>query len=178
MSPDEFTRIVSETKGIVLKAIADHLPADQYDAIDDIAQETWLKAYSALARNTFAGRSRLSTWLYTIARNETLRHLKKAQREEWKKSRIKLAQEPTILPDDTAAMIVEENSFLDRLNRGLKLLNKRQQSIVQLKLSGMTDAETARELQISPGTVKSAFARSKEKLARFFCSHHTEHIKR
>lgn len=45
------------------------------DTAEDLTQETYLKAFSAIA--TFDGRSSASTWLYRIAVNEALQWLRK-----------------------------------------------------------------------------------------------------
>ena len=46
------------------------------DAAADLAQEVFLKAHRHLA--TFRGQARFSTWLYTIARNESLNRVTRA----------------------------------------------------------------------------------------------------
>ncbi|MBN2206512.1 MAG: sigma-70 family RNA polymerase sigma factor [Candidatus Aminicenantes bacterium] len=47
---------------------------------DDLAQETFMAAYRAIGR--FRGGSSFSTWLYRIAVNLTMNHLKKRKREK------------------------------------------------------------------------------------------------
>ena len=48
-----------------------------HDDADDVLQNVFLKAWSHL--DDFHGESRLSTWLYRIAINESLDHLRKQQ---------------------------------------------------------------------------------------------------
>ena len=87
MTEQEFIKIVDETQGLVLSAIEKNLPERFYHAIDDIAQETYFRAYKSLKKNKFKGKSTVQTWVYTIARNETLRMYKKLDREEKKFNR-------------------------------------------------------------------------------------------
>ena len=47
-------------------------------------QETYLRAYKALVNGKFREEAKLSTWLYTIARNEVYRMNEKLLREERK----------------------------------------------------------------------------------------------
>ena len=73
MNEKTFAEIIEETKGVVLTAIGKFLHHDLVYAIDDVAQETYLRAYKGLASGKFKGDSKISTWLYTIARNESFR---------------------------------------------------------------------------------------------------------
>jgi RNA polymerase sigma factor (sigma-70 family) len=49
-----------------------------HEDADDVLQETFVKAWTGLA--TFKGESSLFTWLYRIATNESLSHLRKKKR--------------------------------------------------------------------------------------------------
>ena len=78
----EFTALIAETKHIVLAAVRDNLYTRYSFAIDDIVQETYLRAYRGLTKNQFRAEAKFSTWLYTIARNETYRMNQKLRRQE------------------------------------------------------------------------------------------------
>lgn len=58
-------------------AAALHITGNHGDA-DDVAQETFVRAYRGLA--TYDGRAALSTWLYRIAINTALNHLRSQKR--------------------------------------------------------------------------------------------------
>jgi RNA polymerase sigma-70 factor, ECF subfamily len=73
----EFAHLV-ERYSTQVYALALRMLGDPQDA-EDVLQETFLKAFRAI-RN-FEGRSRLSTWLYRIAINESLMRLRKARKE-------------------------------------------------------------------------------------------------
>ena len=88
MTEKEFAEIVKRTKKTVLSAIEKNLSARFYHAIDDVAQETYLRAYNGLAKNSFRGDSSIETWLYRIARNESLRMNQKLVREEEKAKKV------------------------------------------------------------------------------------------
>lgn len=51
-----------------------------HDDADDVVQETFIKVYKNL--DTFREASQLFTWIYRIATNEALNHLKKMQRKQ------------------------------------------------------------------------------------------------
>ena len=69
----EFARMVETYSGTIYRLALKMLNNSQ-DA-EDILQETFIKAFRSL--KGFDGRSSLSTWLYRIATNEALMHLRK-----------------------------------------------------------------------------------------------------
>ena len=60
--------------GVIFGLVRNHADAD------DLAQETFLSAYRAIGR--FRGGSSFYTWIYRIAVNLTMNHLKKMKREK------------------------------------------------------------------------------------------------
>jgi RNA polymerase sigma-70 factor (ECF subfamily) len=69
----EFSRLV-ETYYANIFRLAVRMLGNQQDA-EDVLQETFLKAYRHLSG--FNGRSKLSTWLFSIATNEALMVLRR-----------------------------------------------------------------------------------------------------
>ncbi len=47
---------------------------------DDIAQEVFIEVYTSI--NSFKGKSKLSTWIYRIAVNKSLEHIRKTKRKK------------------------------------------------------------------------------------------------
>jgi RNA polymerase sigma-70 factor (ECF subfamily) len=50
MTNSDFTEIVNSTKSIVLSAIEKNLAERFFHSIDDVVQETYLRAYKALVK--------------------------------------------------------------------------------------------------------------------------------
>jgi RNA polymerase sigma-70 factor (ECF subfamily) len=71
-----FGRLVRLHQRRVYGAIL-HILGNHHDA-DDVAQETFVRAYRGLG--TYDGRAELSTWLYRIAINTALNHLRSQKR--------------------------------------------------------------------------------------------------
>ena len=84
----DFAEIVERTKGVVLSAISKTLDAEFSSHIDDVVQETYLRAYKSLQKEQFKNNSSIETWLYTIARNESLRMNEKLVRERQKSENL------------------------------------------------------------------------------------------
>jgi RNA polymerase sigma-70 factor, ECF subfamily len=68
-----FERIVEQSKDRLFSYLV-QLVGNAQDA-EDIAQETFIKAYRHL--HSFDGRSRFTTWLYAIAKNTAFTHLRR-----------------------------------------------------------------------------------------------------
>ncbi len=70
---EAFARLVDETSGKIYHTALQIL-GDAQDA-EDVLQETYLKAFRSFPQ--FEGRSSLMTWLYRIAVNEALMHIRR-----------------------------------------------------------------------------------------------------
>ncbi len=160
MTNSDFTEIVNSTKSIVLSAIEKNLAERFFHSIDDVVQETYLRAYKALVSGKFREESKLSTWLYTIARNESYRMNEKLMREEKKieKATMKLKQQNLI------ELSQEEKPNL--LIQYLKQIPEKYKTILQYYSDGFSEKEIAEKLSIKQGTVKSRTFRGKEILRK------------
>ncbi|MGB8370131.1 MAG: RNA polymerase sigma factor [Limisphaerales bacterium] len=125
---------------------------------DDLAQETFLKAWQKLY--TYRGSARFSTWLFGIAVNEfrmTCRRRKELALEE-------VDEAPMALEEPAAAR--DRHLRLD-LTEALKLLNSNERAAVVLCCqNGLSHEEAAQVLDCPLGTVKTNILRGKEKLRR------------
>lgn len=154
MNEREFAEIVKRTKKTVLSAIVKNMAPRFYHAIDDVAQETYIRAYNGLIKNSFKGDSSLETWLYKIARNESLRMNQKLLREEEKARKASernsaAVQEPD--PGDTAYLLEH-----------ITLLPEKYRSVLTLASRGFNISDISQKLGIRPGTVKSRTSRGKK----------------
>lgn len=127
---------------------------------DDLAQETYLRAMSGLAR--FAGRSCARTWLMSIARRVVIdRHRAAAVRPrtadtaDWQTAAERA--QPRHLPG-----FEESVAVLDALGR---LEPARRQAFVLTQLLGASYEEAAAAAGCPIGTVRSRVARARRELA-------------
>ena len=123
---------------------------------DDLAQETFLKAWRKL--NTFRGDAKFSTWLFGIAINEfrsMARQKKELALEDVEEQPL---EEPAAARDGHLRMDLTE---------ALKLLNSNERAAVILCCqNGLSHEEAAQVLDCPLGTVKTNVLRGKEKLRR------------
>ena len=161
MTEREFAEIIDSTKGAVLSAIQNHLADRFYHAIDDVAQETYIRAYRSLVKKKFREESLISTWLYSIAKNESLRMNKKLSREEMK------FQKSVERMKTAAAHEVEENRYdIELLREAIGKLPEKYRSVLELVSRGLTEKQIAEKLEIKIGTVKSRSSRGREMLEK------------
>ncbi len=119
---------------------------------DDLAQETFLKAYRNL--HQYSGQARFSTWLYKIAYNEFRAWARSAREHE---NIDDITHEPSEAPQQAA------NDFQHDLHRALRFLSLEERSaVVCCAMHGMTHQEAAEVLGWPLGTVKTHLLRGKE----------------
>lgn len=152
---DRFVRATYED----VRRFVTYLSSDAPGA-DDLAQETYLRAMSGLAR--FAGRSCARTWLMSIARRVVIdRHRAAAVRPrtadtaDWQTAAERA--QPRHLPG-----FEEYGAVLDALRR---LDPARRQAFVLTQLLGASYAEAAATACCPVGTVRSRVARARRELA-------------
>jgi RNA polymerase sigma-70 factor (ECF subfamily) len=123
---------------------------------DDLAQETFLKAWQKL--QTYRGSAKFSTWLFGIAINEfrsAARQRKELALEDVQEQPL---EEPAATPDSHLRLDLTE---------ALKLLNSNERAAVVLCCqNSLSHEEAAQVLDCPLGTVKTNILRGKEKLRR------------
>jgi RNA polymerase sigma-70 factor (ECF subfamily) len=149
---------------VILRATADA------GAVEDLAQETFLRVFRALP--WFDGRSRLSTWIYTIAHRVAIDHLRKAGR--WREESLDAPEEAPGGPvlDRLSAPRADvpdaalERTEADRLVReGLaRLPDKYRTALEYTAIDGLGYPEVAEMLGVPLGTVKTLVFRGKRML--------------
>ena len=103
-------------------------------------------------------RGSVSAFLYGVARNHVLRHLKL--------SRLYVAEQPDVAVDGDLAADVERNHRVDRVRRAVLALPERYREVVVLcDLHEMSYAEAAEVAGCAVGTIRSRLNRARGLLA-------------
>jgi RNA polymerase sigma-70 factor (ECF subfamily) len=177
----EFARLVDAYSGPIYR-LALKMLNDPQDA-EDVLQETFIKAYRAL--QTFEGRSSLSTWLYRIAVNEALMHLRQrkpgqvsidAEREtdEGEGEPIQIV-DWRALPEEEL-LSAETRQVMDH---AIQRLPATLRSVFLLRdIEGLSVRETAEALEVSEAVVKTRLLRARlnlrDQLSVYFNERMTE----
>ena len=140
---------------------------------DDLLQDVFAKAYRSLKR--FLGKSSFYTWIYSIAVNMTLNHLKKRGRH----MKVSLddvdtgiANDPDFIAITTAKSNVGRevniHELQKRLNAAMMKLSEDHRTVVTLyDIQGLQHAEISKILGVSEGTVRSRLFYAHRQLQAF-----------
>jgi len=147
------------------------------DDADDVAQEAFVRAHRALGR--FRGDSKFSSWLYRIAVNRALTHLKKRKRRG---ATVDLASGPHIeaavesveTGKDPASFVLDEE-FRRQVREAVGELPPRYRAVVTLfYLEERSYKEVAEILGVPMGTLKTHLHRARSLLKDLLTERHLE----
>jgi len=146
-----------------------NLTANREDAAD-LTQDAFIKAFQSIQR--FGGQSSFFTWLYRIAVNSTLSHLRKSKlRSFFSLERID-SDEPVareIIDALTDKTGVDRDAFVrelqEKLNDAMLKLSIKHRTVVTLfEIEGLSHQEIAEVMECSVGTVRSRLHYAKQLL--------------
>lgn len=143
------------------------------DLVQDIAQETFIRAYRALPQ--FRGESAFYTWLYRIAVNTAKKALVERKRDPLVSESMLVSQEegeePSRIENElsdgetpegvlaTKEIAATVNAAIDALSEDLR------QAIVLREIEGLSYEEIADMMNCPIGTVRSRIFRAREAIA-------------
>ena len=133
-------------------------PAGRTTAVEDLAQETFLRAFRALPRFDGDGPAKLSTWLGTIATRVALNELRR--------HRPPLVELDTV-EDDLPGRRPSMTPVAAAIERAIEGLSPTYRGAFVLReLHGLDYTEIAEVLEVDLGTVKSRLSRARANLRR------------
>lgn len=122
---------------------------------DDLAQETFIKAYTGL--RSFKGLASFSTWLYRIGYNEFYSHARK-RREE--REEVGAGRAQTLATAATGCQSLDAQALMATLSADERV------AVTLFYIADKPLAQIARIMQMPQGTVKSHLHRAKQKMRR------------
>ena len=143
------------------------------DLVEDIAQETFIRAYRAL--HQFRGEAQFYTWLYRIAVNTAKKFLLDLKRNPTlSESRFKSddegdetfwrGNEPTA--DETPDSLLAAKEIATAVNRALEALPEElRQAITLREIEGMSYEDISEAMNCPIGTVRSRIFRARETIS-------------
>ena len=153
---DAFGRLVEAYQPRVRRFLLNLTAGDEM-LTDDLAQETFIKAYVGI--RGFKGLSSFGTWLYRIAYNEFYNHTRK-HHEDHVEDIAALGEVSTAVNDAIdASMTVQE--ALTRLNENERV------AITLFFIEDQPLKQVSKIMQMPEGSVKSLIHRGKSKMRQF-----------
>jgi len=151
---EEFERYFEETSKLIYN-LGLRLFGNSEDAMD-FAQDVYLKAYSNFDK--FEGRSKFSTWLYSLGLNLGLNRIRGEKR-----IRIEALEKPEDLPyEDASGWDLEENASSMIVQEELRALpDTYRVPLILFFYEKMSYQEIATKLGQKEGTLKSLIHRGK-----------------
>lgn len=127
----------------------------------DLTQKTFIKAIAGM--RDFRQEASFKTWLYQIAKNTSLNHIKQDRHEE-------VELEDSIILNQTGALsAIIEKEKKEHIKRGLDELPERQKLAVILRVyEDMSCSETANVMGCSEGAVKAHYHNGVKRLKEIF----------
>lgn len=136
----------------------------------DLAQEAFLNAWRGL--KFFKGDSTFSTWVYRLASNACIDHLRRKKRRQDIDLPMPMDEEddrPPDIPDDRfqPERELERQELRNAVCSGLEQLSdEHRQVLVMREINGLSYQEIADVLDLETGTVKSRIARARNSLRK------------
>lgn len=149
------------------------------DDANDIAQEVFIEVFRSI--KTFNEDSSLSTWIYRIATNKSLDHIRKSKRQKRWAELTKLSfgekdEIENIIPDSkTPEDLIENKERLGILNSAIDKLADNQKAAFTLhKYEDLSYKEIAQILDTSVSSVESLMHRAKKNLQKLLYKYYNE----
>ncbi|MBL1280151.1 MAG: sigma-70 family RNA polymerase sigma factor [Fluviicola sp.] len=160
-SNDAFTQIVTHYGPILYNQI--RALAKNHEWTNDILQNVFVKVFQNLS--TFKGDAALYTWMYRIARNESLNFLEKEKRRTGVDIDAPLLE---ILAGHDVLDATTPELISNILQEAIATLPEKQAAVFQLKyFEDLKYKEISQKLNTSEGALKANFHHAKQKIEKF-----------
>ena len=142
---------------VIRRMVIDH------DAADDAAQETFVKVWKNI--ESFKGDSKLYTWIYRIATNEALNHLRKKKRRFF----IPIGDIEHELSSSLDTDIYYSGDEIQlKLQKALLKLPEKQRLVFNMKyFEEMKFKDIAEVMDVSVGSLKAQYHHAVKKIEKF-----------
>jgi RNA polymerase sigma factor (sigma-70 family) len=148
-----------------------HMTSNHEDA-NDLAQDTFIKAFQAL--QSFKGDSSFFTWLYRIAVNKTINHLKQRKRRNHISLNdldLNAEHDPdlvALISDKTPRRDVNLAELQEKLNAAMQKLSEVHRMVVTLHdVQGLSHEEISQIMGCNVGTLRSRLFYARQQLQAY-----------
>jgi len=140
--------------------------------IDEVLQETFVRAFESIARFEWQGDDAFEKWLCGIARNVLLKSAKKHRAQQGLEAAADL---PAL--DESPGTALRRDERFERLEKALAGLSPEYRQVVRLaRIDGLKVKEIAARLEKTPNAVKHLLARALKELRERFGDTESFHL--
>lgn len=135
----------------------------EHEAADDVTQETFVKVWKNI--ESFKGDSKLYTWIYRIATNEALNHLRKKKRRFF----LPIGDVEHELRSSLDADVYYTGDDIQlKLQKALLKLPEKQRLVFNMKyFEEMKFKDIAEVMEVSVGSLKAQYHHAVKKIEKF-----------
>jgi len=153
----EFTTIYNKLYPKIYRLCLGYVAGDESMA-RELSQQTFIKVWNH--RNSFNGDAEISTWIYRIAVNCCLGHLKK-------KKPLKLEIDPACVDDhEDSIENSKQSSDIQQLYSCIDKLKPINKTVILMELEEIPQEEIAATLGYSHGSIRTRLSRIREALLK------------
>ncbi len=136
-----------------------------HDNTNDVLQNTYLKIWKALAK--FKGNSKIYTWVYRIATNESLTFLSKENKKPISLEIVKRAEPQT----NSQTELIDSESIQKKLDLAIATLPTKQRAVFNLKyFEELKYKQISKITNTSIGALKASYHLAVKKIERYLTS--------
>jgi RNA polymerase sigma factor (sigma-70 family) len=144
---------------VIRRMVIDH------DDADDITQEVFVKVYSAL--KNFREEANLFTWLYRIATNYSINHIRKIKSKNLVS--FEVISDPIETKEKGSEEIIDEETRRKVLNKAIESLPVQQKAVFNLRYyEELSYEEIAKIMKKSVGGIKANYFHAVKNLSSYF----------
>ena len=151
-APNDFDALYREQRGRVESIVRSVVGLS--DEIEDLVQATFIEVFRSLDR--FEGRSKVSTWVYRVAVNVSLQHLRKRKRKRWLVLATTGDEPERLLAGGDPASRIEDRQVLEMVYEVANTLSDKKRTVWVLhELEGMDPRAISDIVDAPMNTVRS-----------------------
>lgn len=143
---------------------------------EELAQDVFIKALETL--DNFKGDAKLSTWLYRIAVNKSLDHIKKGQRKKRFAFLVSINKNSDESPAPSLPHFIHPGWQLENKELGMQLFkainqlpNKQKTALTLNKIEGLNYEQTAEVMEVTVSSVESLIFRARQNLKKILANY-------
>ena len=135
-----------------------------HEDTNDVLQNVLVKIWRYI--DGFKGDSKLSSWLYRIARNETITFLNKKNKR--KIANLNDETKSIVFESIKAESFIETETIYSKLEKAIETLPKKQKQIFKLRyFESIKYTKMAKMMNLTEGSLKASYHHAVKKIERF-----------